>query len=294
MLLDEHLHTIAEATGPSCYYFGGDIDLVARVLAEGIEAIEQSSGIRRADIDRAFFALPAFGEVSADVPTLERIAGAVLGHARYSCGNDMIAGWAGSLHGRDGVNVVAGTGSIAYGEWRGRGSRVGGWGEVFGDEGSGYWTAIRGLNAFSRMSDGRLPRGPLHDRMRRAVGVLSDTDVIGVVLDEWAGRRNRVAALSKVVVAAADDGDGAAQRILVEAGGELAALVHAARAALDVPASETLLVSYSGGMFAAPTILATFADRLGAGCDLVEPAHGPAIGAALVAMKQAGAAIPAV
>lgn len=288
VLLDEHGRLVAEATGPSCYYFGAGIDLVGRVLAAGVHAIEQASGTARADIGRAFFALPAYGEVSADVPVLDRIAGEVLGHGRYSCGNDMIAGWAGSLGGRDGVNVVAGTGSIAYGEWRGAGARVGGWGEAFGDEGSGYWTAIRGLNLFSRMSDGRLPRGPLHERIRQAVGVESDLDVIGVVLDRWGGRRDRIAALSKVVVAAADAGDEAARGVVTAAGAELAALVQAARAALDVPSGETLTVSYSGGMFGAPSVLAALTDALGNGYELVEPMYGPGAGAALYAMKQAG------
>ena len=50
---------------------------------------------------------------------------------------------------------------MTYGERAGRRSRVGGWGELFGDEGSAYWIAVRGLAAFSRMSDGRLPAGPL-------------------------------------------------------------------------------------------------------------------------------------
>ena len=51
---------------------------------------------------------------------------------------------------------------MTYGERQGVGHRVGGWGELFGDEGSAYWIAAAGLNAFCRMSDGRLPRGPLH------------------------------------------------------------------------------------------------------------------------------------
>ena len=79
----------------------------------------------------------------------------VLGHDRYSCDNDMVCGWAGSLAGEDGINVISGTGSMTYGERQGVGHRVGGWGELFGDEGSAYWIAAQGLNAFSRMSDGR-------------------------------------------------------------------------------------------------------------------------------------------
>ncbi len=50
---------------------------------------------------------------------------------------------------------------MTYGERLGVGQRVGGWGELFGDEGSAYWIrCIRGLNAFSRMSDGRIPAAP--------------------------------------------------------------------------------------------------------------------------------------
>ncbi len=292
VLVDEDARVLAEVTGPSCYYFSVGIDLVGRVLGDGVEAVTRQAGISAGDVDRAFFALPAYGEASADVPELDAIPGRVLGHDRYSCGNDMIAGWAGSLAGEDGVNVVAGTGSIAYGERSGRSQRAGGWGEVFGDEGSGYWAAIRGLNAFSRMADGRLPRGPLHDLMLAEVGVSAELDVIGVVIDEWAGKRDRVAALSRVVTAAAAQGDEAARAIVTDAGAELAALADAVRHGIGAPAGERLPLSYSGGMFADPGVLRAFTDALGDGWDLREPRLGPAVGAALYAMKQAGAIRP--
>ena len=73
----------------------------------------------------------------------------------------MICSWAGSLACEDGISVIAGTGSMAYGEYEGRSARAGGWGELIGDEGSAYWIAREGMNLFSRMSDGRAPRGPL-------------------------------------------------------------------------------------------------------------------------------------
>lgn len=283
VLVDEDLRVLAEAAGPSCYALPADPGLVERVLSEGVAAL----GVDAAAIDRAFFALPGYGESGADVPVLDRVPGAVLGHRRYSVGNDMVAGWAGSLGGADGINVVAGTGSIAYGAWAGRSARSGGWSELFGDDGSAFWIAVRGLNAFSRMSDGRLPRGPLHARLREALGATADFDVISVVVGEWSGDRTRVAALSRVVVAAADEGDAAARAIVADAGRELARLAHAIRSTLAVPAGEVCPVSYSGGVFAAPAVLAAFDAALGDGHRLVEPIHRPVIGAALLAVRAA-------
>ena len=56
-------------------------------------------------------------------------------------------------------------------------ARVGGWGEAFSDEGSAYWIATQGLNAYSRMSDGRLPRGPLHAVINDALKLGNDLDL---------------------------------------------------------------------------------------------------------------------
>src|SRR5439155_11897608 len=124
-----------------------------------------------------------------------------------TCDNDMVCGWAGSLALADGINVISGTGSMAYGERSGARARAGGWGELFGDEGSAHWIAVRGLSAFSRMSDGREPPGPLHQLVRERVDVAVDLDVLDVVLTRWGGERRSVAALCPVVVEAADRGD---------------------------------------------------------------------------------------
>ncbi|WP_375406929.1 BadF/BadG/BcrA/BcrD ATPase family protein [uncultured Amnibacterium sp.] len=281
VLIDEDGRTIADATGPTLYSFPADEALIRRVLRDGLAA----TGVDPAAIDHAFIALPGYGESARDLPVLDRVPGEVLGHDRYTVGNDVIAGWAGSLDGADGINLVAGTGSIAYGRWGGRSARAGGWSELFGDEGSGYWVAIRGLQAFARMSDGRQVRGPLHDRIREAVGAPTDLDVIGTVVGDWAGDRTRIAALSRIVVGAAEAGDVAAEAIVAEAGRELAALVHAVREALEVPQDVAVPTSYSGGMFAAPPVLAAFSASLGGGFRLDAPVHGPALGAALHALR---------
>lgn len=296
VLLDGAGRTVAEEIGPSCYYFASGIALVEQVLAEGVARVTAAVGLTPARLDHAFFGLPGYGEIAADVPRLRRIARAVLGHDRFAVDNDMVGGWAGALAGRDGVNVVAGTGSIAYGERRGRAHRAGGWSELFGDEGSAYWVAVQGLNAFSRMSDGRLPRGPLHALLAGRVGISSDLDLVGVVVDRWGGRRGEIAKLSTAVVEAEAAGDDAAREILRRAGEELVRLVEACRARLGYRDGEQAAVSYSGGMFSAPAFLGAFARALevaGPGYRLHAPSHGPAVGSALYAMKLHGATLPA-
>ncbi len=133
-----------------------------------------------------------------------------LPHRRYSCGNDMVCGWAGALAGADGINIVSGTGSIAYGEFAGRNARAGGWGELFSDEGSSYWLAREGLRLFARMSDGRSPRGSLYEHVRRHFSLRSDLDLCAAIYGKIAAQRSQFAQLSRLVIVAAKDGDRAA------------------------------------------------------------------------------------
>ena len=295
VLLDDTGRVVAEARGPSGYYFGSGIDTVAAVLADGLARVTALAGVGTDEIDYAFFGLPGYGETTADTDRLDAIPRGLLGHDRYTCDNDMIGGWAGSLGGQDGINVISGTGSMVYGEHRGATCRVGGWGELFGDDGSAYWIATRGLNAFSRMSDGRLPRGPLYDVVRQRIGLTRDLDLVGVVMHEWRGARSEIARLSKAVVEADAAGDRVAGAILADACHELTQLVGAARDLLGYAGDEAMPVSYSGGMFTAPSFLTGFTaalDTLGSGYQLHPPMFGPGIGSALYAMRKHGAAPP--
>jgi N-acetylglucosamine kinase-like BadF-type ATPase len=88
----------------------------AALLAEGSRAVMARADIAAAQIDFAFFALGSYGEDSAATARLDAIPAALLDPRRYRCGNDMLASWAGSLACNDGISVIAGTGSLAYGE----------------------------------------------------------------------------------------------------------------------------------------------------------------------------------
>ncbi|MGO4594926.1 BadF/BadG/BcrA/BcrD ATPase family protein [Leifsonia sp. 2TAF2] len=296
VLIDAQGSVLARSRQPSSDYYRLGVEAVTRTLADGVDDICRQAGIPAGAIAFTVVGLPGYGEVSTDRDTLDAVPLAALGQDRYVCVNDMVCGWAGSLGATDGINVVGGTGSMTYGEREGSGVRVGGWGELFGDEGSGYWIASHGLNAFTRMSDGRLPRGPLYDLIKEHTGIADDLDLIGLVLTDWQKERTRIAALSSTVAEAATAGDGVAADILAAAGAELAGLVDATRRQLGYESGDEVAVSYSGGVFRSDLVLAAFTaklDTLHAGYDLRAPRYEPDVGAALYAAKVSGAPLAA-
>lgn len=290
-LIDDGGRVLARATAPTSYYFNDGFDVVERVLAQGVSDICRQAGIETTDIDAAFFGIPGYGEASADIARLDAVPALVLGHDRYSCNNDMVCGWAGSLACEDGINIISGTGSMTYGERQGVGHRVGGWGELFGDEGSAYWVAAQGLNAFSRMSDGRLARGPLYSQLKEHLKLAGDLDVVSLVIDKWSGNRSSIAALSTTVCEAARANDAVAAKILSDAADELVMLIETTRKLVGFTDQETVPVSYSGGMFSDEGFLARFLTALQdqpAKYDVQRPLLDPAVGAALYAAKHSG------
>jgi N-acetylglucosamine kinase-like BadF-type ATPase len=292
-LIDAEGREIARAETGTTDHGQIGIDGAAARLAEGLNAVFAAAGVGREDIASAYFGLPAYGEDARAAEQLAELPAGLLGHRRYACGNDMVCGWAGSLAGADGVNVVAGTGSIGYGERQGRTARAGGWGNAIGDEGSAYWIAHQALTLFSQMSDGRTRKGPLHAILKAELGLERDLDLCSLV---GAGgplaARDRVAAVCPLVARAAVRGDAAAEAIFVDAARELAAIVEAVRIALGYANEEIVPVSYSGGVFAAGDFFqSAFAAAVGERAGtyrLAAPILSPLAGASLLAAKLAG------
>ena len=287
ILVDGDGKLAAADEGPTSDHLQVGIDGVRDVLAGGVAALFREAGKDGSSIAYAFFGLPAYGEDSAAQVLLDGLPEPLLGHRRYRCGNDMICAWAGSLGGEDGINIVAGTGSIGYGERKGRSARAGGWGEIFGDEGSAYWIAAQGLNIFTRMSDGRLPQGPLHASLRRHLGLDADLDLCAKLAD--APSRRAIAAMAELVARAARDGDIEAMRVFDDAARELAAIIEALRQALQFELGERVCVSYSGGVFnAGELILAPLRhhiERYSKTYELKTPMLAPSLGAAIYAAR---------
>jgi N-acetylglucosamine kinase-like BadF-type ATPase len=153
------------------------------------------------------------------------------------------------LRGEPGVALIGGTGAIAIGrDADGRLARVGGWGHLLGDEGSGYDIGRRALQVALQMADGRMPRGPLADLVLSHYAVAGGDELVEAVyaLPSKAG----IAALAPVVLQAARTGDTDARAIARAGAGELA---HAAVTAARLLAVEErpIALAVSGGLLIA-------------------------------------------
>lgn len=167
-----------------------------------------------------------------------------------------------------GVIVIAGTGSIAYGrDARGKTARAGGWGFTVSDEGSAHWIGAAAVSALLRVADqsedgqATAEDSLLFGEMKAAWGLRSVDE-----LATAASATSRFARLFPAILAAADAGDALAQRVLAQAGRELAQLATIVVRRLFAGSNgnrPAVLLAMAGGVFRhSPTVREVFRDEL--------------------------------
>ena len=232
--------------------------------------------------------IPCFGESEdGDRELRKAIEDAFPGIPKYIT-NDVEVGWAGSLSLTPGVNVVAGTGAIAFGKNEsGETARSGGWSEFFGDEGSCYWVGKKLMQLFSQQADGRIPKDALYTTVRSELNIKNDFEFIDLVHREYITNRDKVAALQVLARTAARAGSESVKELYKEAANELCRLVAAIRERLKFE-TQPFLVSYSGGLYRSEDLVLPhfFAGIEAIGGKPVTPKFEPMYGALLLAFEQ--------
>ncbi len=123
-----------------------------------------------------------------------------------------------------GVVLICGTGSLAWGrDAAGNVARTGGWGYLFGDEGSGYTIALAGLRAAVQSADGRRPPTPLLGQFQKRLQAATPPDLIEMVYHSEM-TREKIASLAYVVFEVASQ-DPIAKKIVDTAAEELATMI---------------------------------------------------------------------
>lgn len=190
----------------------------------------------------------------------------------------------------EGVVLISGTGSIAYGvNTEGYAARAGGWGTSLGDEGSGYWIGRRALKAVARATDGRGPQTRLTDLVLAHFSLTRPEQLVAEIYDHAQGKR-AIASLGQTVEQARSQGDAVATEIMRKAADELTLAAASVIARLDMRGRQ-FPIRLSGGMIKGATWLAgEVTSRLAevAPRGLVAPLElEPAMGAVRLALAEA-------
>jgi N-acetylglucosamine kinase-like BadF-type ATPase len=223
---------------------------------------------------------------------MKRILGRLLPpDTRLIIDNDGLSALYSGTLGKSGIVNIAGTGSITFGiNSDGQRARVGGWGYLIGDPGSGYEIGKYALQAIFQAYDGCGEKTRLTELILERIGVQSPPNLIEKIYELGMARKS-IAPLSQLVVKAADEGDEVAQRVLLKAGGEMADAINCLLRKLFSKANEqeAIYIVLAGGVYRrsdwfVPTIKTAIL-KSGYNTEIVVPEVPPVVGALVAAWK---------
>ena len=254
-----------------------------RAVSVSLAAACSAAGLDPAVVE---FESACFG-MSGGPDDKEAILAQAIHTRRLTVTTDAVIALAGATESGQGIIVIAGTGSIAFGRnSAGRTARAGGWGYIFGDEGGAFDLVRQSLRAALRMDEGWGPRTALRNALVVAVGARNANHALHrFYTPDWP--RDRVATLATLVDRVARDGDAVALEILHNEAMQLAGFVSAVRGQLFEPA-DPVEVAYIGGVFQSEILLARFRmlAELTDGVRVIAPVRGPAEGALREALRR--------
>ncbi len=156
-------------------------------------------------------------------------------------GSDAQSVVAAGLRGRDGVVAILGTGSVVFAVENGVSRRIGGYGYLLGDDGSGYTLGRDALRAAMAAGDGSGDKTLIADLFRRETG----RQALDCVAEIYQQGRPYIAGFSHLVMEAAQKGDRVALDILDR---NMAALAAYIRAGLPAASNRPTKLVLAGGL----------------------------------------------
>lgn len=187
-----------------------------------------------------------------------------------------------------GVALVSGTGSFAFGRTAaGVTGRCGGWGPLFGDEGSGYAIALAGLRAAAQAADGRSDETMLLERFLRHFNLSDPGELVSTIYVPTFARSD-IARLAGIVFAASDEQDPVAVGIIRDAATVLTQIVGAVVRKLQVQDRPVPLALAGGVLLHHPKFRQLLCDELAANRLHFSPTstvRDPVAGALTIALR---------
>ncbi len=245
VLVDESLNTISEGIGGPSNFLVFDINDVANSILELLIKLTKEANISLNDVRTILIGTAGAGRRD----DAERLEKAVYQKAKeknltlnnFRVENDGRIALEGAFSGKPGSILIAGTGSFMFGKDSNENlHRVGGFGRILGDEGSGYKIGRMGLSEVAKSFDNRSSGTLLTQLVKDNFAISNLTELINEVYKN----NFDIPKVAPFVIKAAKEGDKICKAILDN---EVTGLVEHIVAMKNKISGETLSVSLVGG-----------------------------------------------
>ncbi|QGQ94213.1 N-acetylglucosamine kinase [Paenibacillus psychroresistens] len=233
ILGDQNGRILAEGRGESSSVKSRSWEEVKRVLLSLIHEVLVRSGTDASSLGGVFLGLAGSDRPEDRKRIVDWLQTELPEGVTITVHNDAVTALAAGTWGQRGIVLISGTGSIAYGFDPATGEfvRVGGWGYLLGDEGSGFDLGQKALMAVMQEYDGRGESTALTKLVLERWELQHPGQLINTIYGQE-NVRTAIADGSKLVLQAAAAGDSVAVKLVEEAIKELEKLVQTATAQL--------------------------------------------------------------
>lgn len=175
-----------------------------------LAAVEEEYRERKEEIKKALFKIPGISKILK---------------GKLIIGSDQLAALKTGTDEKDGVILIAGTGAVCHGWWKGKEAKVSGWGWL-NDEGSGFWVGQKAFQVIFKALDGRSKKTLIKEEVFKQFDVKNKEELMAKVYGFTDSPEDNfvknVSLMSIAVDKAAKKDDKVAKEIFTEAAKELA------------------------------------------------------------------------
>jgi N-acetylglucosamine kinase-like BadF-type ATPase len=253
VLFDGEKNVIGEGFAGASNPLRVGVETAVANIFQAVDAACDAANKSRGDITAATFGLAGVRRTDLRQRVRERLAREI-GIKAVEVFTDAEIALYGTTLGKAGVVVIAGTGSICYGQNEaGETAIAGGWGPLAGDEGGGSSIAKRGLQAIAKALDGR---GNYTKLSEAGTDYFRSSTPENLLIAIYAPQMDnaKIAGFARLVVETAQTGDEIAVEILRDAGVELGLAVNAVIKKLKLK-NKKIPIGQVGSIFRAGSLL---------------------------------------
>jgi len=280
--------------GPTNFQIIGE-ERSAEIIVELIQSCCESADCKSTDVVSVVLGLTGAGRIAEQ----KRVAAVVQRYAKRQkitlkkliVESDARIALEGAFKGEPGIILIAGTGSIAFGkDAKGKIYRVGGWGRILGDEGSGYFLGRLGLSAVAHHLDERGKKTMLTSLIAKKYKLANQESIINAVYSNDFD----IASVAPLVLEAASKKDEVCRMIVQHATLELAEHVRIISEKIEKASRSRIKskihLSFIGGLITNDTLLSELLHQYISSnlqhVEIIQPLASPAYGAVVIGMKK--------